>query len=299
VRARALLFAVLAAACWGTGTVLSKAAVAEFPPLTLLTLQLAVSVVLLGAALWRTGRSLAGVDRRLVLLGALNPGLAYALSLIGLTTITASASVLIWALEPILIVVLAAVVLAERPGWRVVVLSLGAFIGVAVAIGGNLDHAGWLGVGLSLAGVLCCVVYSVATRRWIEASPSTLAVVAGQDLVALAVVAVTLLGGAVAGAWPLVGSVTAGGAASAIASGALYYGAAYLLYLNALRVLPVSIAAIAFYLVPVFGIAAARLAGEALTATQWIGATATIAAVLAVGFVDIRRSTGVEPVVRA
>ena len=86
------------------------------------------------------------------------------------------------------------------------------------------------------------------------------------------------------------------GLVSIVASGVLYYGAAYLLYLNALRVLPVSIAAISFYLVPVFGIAAAMAAGETLTGTEWLGATVTIAAVLAAGVVDVRRAAATQPV---
>ena len=40
------------------------------------------------------------VLHRLAALGVLNPGVAYALGLIGLTSITASLSVLLWALEP-------------------------------------------------------------------------------------------------------------------------------------------------------------------------------------------------------
>ena len=38
---------ILAAACWGFGTVVSKRAVAEIPPLTLLPIQLGSSLLLL------------------------------------------------------------------------------------------------------------------------------------------------------------------------------------------------------------------------------------------------------------
>ena len=94
---------ILAATCWGLGTVASKAALAEFPPLTLLAIQLAASLVVLALLLRRRGASLvAGLPTRLGRLGLLNPGLAYALSLLGLATITASLSVLLWALEPVL-----------------------------------------------------------------------------------------------------------------------------------------------------------------------------------------------------
>ena len=110
--ARARLGLILAAAAWGVGTVVSKRAVAEIPPLTLLPIQLAASlVVLAGLMRWR-GIGLVDPSASPLLgrFGVLNPGLAYALSLVGLTQITASLSVLLWALEPILILLLAALV---------------------------------------------------------------------------------------------------------------------------------------------------------------------------------------------
>jgi drug/metabolite transporter (DMT)-like permease len=290
VRSRALVFVVLAAACWGGGTVLSKAAVRELPPLTLLAVQLLVSIAILSLALRLIRVSVRETDRRLVLLGALNPGLAYALSLIGLTSITASASVLVWALGPVLILLLAGIVLRERPGAGIAVLSVAAFLGLVVATGSGVGDTELTGLVLSLAGVLCCVVYSVAARRWIAGSASTLGVVALQDLTALFVVGLALIATSIAGASPLPTSMTPAGVASAVASGALYYGTAYLLYLSALRELPVSVAAISFYLVPVFGIAAATVAGETLSSAQWVGATTTVVAVLTAGAVDIRRS---------
>jgi len=296
VRVRAFSFVVLAAASWGIGTVLSKRAVAEVPPLPLLAAQLLVSVSILSIALRWTHQSIRHTDRRLALLGALNPGLAYALSLIGLTLISASASVLIWAIEPILILLLAGLVLGERPGPAITALSFVAFAGLILAVGAQVGGVALAGVAVSLAGVLCCVVYSVAARRGIEASTSTLGVVTSQQAVALGVVLLALPVAA-AGGWSIAPtSMTVPGLASVVASGLLYYGAAYLLYLTALRVLPVSIAAISFYLVPVFGIAAATAAGETLTGVQWLGATVTVAAVLAAGVVDVRRSVGTQPV---
>jgi drug/metabolite transporter (DMT)-like permease len=62
------------------------------------------------------------------------------------------------------------------------------------------------------------------------------------------------------------------GLVSALASGVLYYGAAYWFYLTALRVVPASLAATAFYLIPAFGAAAGYLLlGDRLQPTQWIG----------------------------
>ncbi len=55
---RDLIALALAAVCWGTGTVISKAALAEIPPLTLLPVQLAASVAVLSLLMRRDGVSL-------------------------------------------------------------------------------------------------------------------------------------------------------------------------------------------------------------------------------------------------
>ena len=70
-----------------------------------------------------------------------------------------------------------------------------------------------------------------------------------------------MLGGA---PWP--DHVTAAGWASAIASGILYYALAYWFYLSGLRHVPASLAAVSFYLIPIFGVAGASLLSE----SAWI-----------------------------
>jgi len=83
---------ILAVACWGVGTVISKQAVAEIPPLTLLPIQLAISLAFLALVAHPRGEHLPS-DRpgRLAgRLGLLNPGLAYALGLLGSPTPSAS-----------------------------------------------------------------------------------------------------------------------------------------------------------------------------------------------------------------
>ena len=115
VARRDLVALVLAATCWGVGTVISKAALDEVPPLTLLPIQLAVSLVILAVLMRRQGISFRSDGSPLLgRLGLLNPGAAYALSLLGLATITASLSVLLWALEPLMILFLAGWFLRER-----------------------------------------------------------------------------------------------------------------------------------------------------------------------------------------
>ncbi len=285
VAGRDLVALLLAATCWGVGTVISKAALAEVPPLTLLPIQLTASLVVLGVLMRRRGVSFRTEGSPLLgRLGLLNPGMAYALSLLGLTTITASLSVLLGALEPLMILFLAGWFLRERITPAFVGLSMIAVAGMVVIVYDPSARSGQLvGVVLTLAGIACCAAYSVITRRWIPDARETSQVILAQQAHALVlalvvVVIVGLAGGAVAP-----GSLSPLGFASAVGSGALYYAGAYWFYLGALRRVPASFAALSFYLIPIVGLAAsAVLLGERLDPRQWVGVAIVLAALLAI-----------------
>jgi probable blue pigment (indigoidine) exporter len=293
-RQRTILVLTLAAASWGFGTVVSKRAIEEIPPLTLLPIQLGASLVLLAVLMRWRGLPFRDPSASPILgrLGVLNPGLAYALSLLGLVHITASLSVMLWAIEPLLILFLAGWFLRERITVSLIVLSLIAVAGMLLVIYEPGGGGSPVGVVLTLAGVACCAVYTVVTRRWLVTSDSTAQVVIAQQAYALAfafvlVGAVWLVGGAVQPA-----NVTPLGWASAIVSGFLYYGLAYWLYLSGLRHAPASYAALSFYLIPLFGVAGGfLLLGERLEPSQWIGATI----VLVTLFVIVRRTATPAP----
>jgi drug/metabolite transporter (DMT)-like permease len=276
---------VLAAMCWGLGTVISKAALGEFPPATLLAVQLASSLAVLIVLMRRQGIPLRGDGSRLLgRLGLLNPGAAYALGLLGLTTITASVAVLLWALEPLMILLLAAAFLGERITPGLILLSVVAVAGIVLviyeptAIGGQL-----VGVALTLVGIACCAGYTVITRRFLPEAQETSQVVLWQQGYGLALaigllVVIALLGGSLV---PI--TLTPIGLTSAVLSGVLYYAGAYWLYLGALRRVPASVAAASFYLIPIVGVAGGvLLLGERLGAVQWIGAAMVLISVVAI-----------------
>jgi len=276
---------ILAAACWGLGTVISKHALDEFPPLTLLAIQLAASVVVLGAALrlrgWARPTTDPSAARALGRLGLLNPGLGYLLGLLGLASISASLSVMLWTTEPILILLLAALVLRERVGRSFVALSGLAAAGLLLILYEPGSTGSLAGILLTLAGVLCCAVYTILARRWLGDGDAPAPIVVAQQTYALgfAVVAVVLV--SVAGGVLLPSQVSVVGLGSAIGSGVLYYGAAYWCYLSALRRLPASQAAASFYLIPVFGVGGGvLLLGERLGPEQWVGTVLVVLAVL-------------------
>jgi drug/metabolite transporter (DMT)-like permease len=282
---RDLASLILAAVCWGLGTVVSKAALAEFPPVTLLAIQLGSSLVVLAVLMRGQGIALRAPGPPLLArLGLLNPGLSYALGLLGLSSITASVSVLLWALEPVMILLLAAVLLRERITPLIVVLSAAAVVGVGLVIvdPGSIQVEP-VGVGLSLAGVACCAIYTVLTRRFIPDAQETSQVVFAQQVYALLFaiglgVVIRLVDGPV-----LPERVSALGVVSAVVAGTLYYAGAYWLYLGALRRVPASIAAGSFYLIPIVGVtAAALLLGERLSPVQWLGAAVVLVSVLGI-----------------
>lgn len=230
---RDLLLLAAAAACWGLGTVVSKRAIAELPPLVLFPIQLTSSVVLLALLMRRARLPLAGGPPLLGRLGILNPGLAYALGLIGLTYISASLYVLLWAVEPLLIVLLAGIFLGEVITRRFVLLSAIAAAGMGLVVYDPATSGQWPGVVLTLAGVGCCAAYSVIAKRWVGSSDSTAQVVLAQQVYALGLavplaVIAALVGGTLR--WSGVSPIAL---LSALGSGLLYYAAAYWFYLSA------------------------------------------------------------------
>jgi drug/metabolite transporter (DMT)-like permease len=148
------------------------------------------------------------------------------------------------------------------------------------------------GVVVTIGGVACCAAYSVLARRWVAASDSTAQVVLAQQAYALAFATAAALISTLAGGLARPVGASAIGVGSAVASGLLYYAAAYWCYLGALRRTPASVAATSFYLIPLFGITISFVAlGDRFSVPQWLGAAIVLVAVASVMFSDfVRRS---------
>lgn len=280
---RSALLIILATACWGGGTVLSKQVLDRgVAPLTLLVIELTASSLLLGlGALVRGVRvRWSPTLQKLAWLGVLNPGVAYALGLLGLMSITASMSVLLWATEPVLIMLLAVFILRER-------IALAAMVAVAISLIGVLlvlYHPGAsgdaIGIALTVGAVSACAFYTVLTRRLLL-DDGSVEVVLVQQVAALCfavVTAATVWGTGVAGLGAPADLPTFGLAAT---SGMVYYGLAFWSFIAGLRGLPASVAGSMYPLIPVFGLAAAYLVGERLSGRQWIGAAIVVLGVAA------------------
>ncbi|WP_148570873.1 DMT family transporter [Nocardioides caldifontis] len=280
IRRVSVIALTAAAACWGVGTVVTKQVVDAVAPLTLLPLQLAASCVFLVAAagVRRERPAWDPPMRRLAALGLLNPGAAYALGLIGLTTITASMSVLLWALEPVLILLLAALLLREHVSARLGASVAVAMVGVLLVVYQPGAAGAPVGIVLTLVAVACCALYTVITRKLVLDDSSLMIVLAQQaTALAFAVVIATVVGAAGGTGWSFAGMDAAAWLAAA-ASGVLYYGLAFWLFVTGLRHVPASYAGAFLPLIPVAGLSAGYLVGERLEPRQWLGAAVIVVA---------------------
>ena len=294
---RHVLLLVAATACWGCGTVMSKQVLdRRVAPLTLLAIELTASVIflLLAILLLRTRLTSSPAMPVLALLGVLNPGLSYALGLLGLVSITASMSVLLWATEPILIMMLAVLVLRERIALATTAAVATAMVGVLLVIYRPGASGDVMGVALTVAAVSACAFYAVLTRRLLL-DDSSLAVVLAQQVAALCFAVVA------AGVASAIGAAEVGWPddlatwALAATSGVVYYGVAFWCFVGGLRGVPVSVAGTFLPLIPVFGLAVAHVLGDRLVDRQWIGAALVILAAAGAAILHLSRGSAASP----
>lgn len=281
---------IAAAACWGIATVITKDLLSSLPPITLLIIQLAFSILLLWILVYLRGCHVSD-KKTLLKLGAaglLNPGISYTLSVLGLSMSTVTMSTLLWASEPVLILGLAWFILREVLTLRQICFSITAMVGVVLIGGLGVDAMSKgivLGNLLILGGVLCCALYTVLVQS-VRSAVDPLHIVALQQtfafLWALAI-------------WPL--ELRSGTSVNltdigfstwfwAGCSGVVYYALAFWFYVHGLKRVSASIAGTFINFIPIFGVSGAYLfLGERLSLIQWVGAGVILLSV----FIILRR----------
>jgi drug/metabolite transporter (DMT)-like permease len=178
---------------------------------------------------------------------------------------------------------LAWLILRERLTRSLLVCSLLAIIGVFLVIGVNasIGNSGFpIGNLLILAGVLCCALYTVLTRRDASNLDPVLLVALQQTVALLWALLI----------WPFelwvgeMADLTAIGPRVwlwAINSGIVYYALAFWFYIIGLKRIPASLAGLFLNLIPIFAVGGAYLfLAERLAAVQWVGAALILAAVM-------------------
>lgn len=264
--------------CWGIGVTLTKIALAEIRPTTLLIIQLTSSVLFLAVVCYLKNRRLPfswGALKQGAA-GVFEPALAYMVGTLGVALTTASNATLIGSTEVILTVLFAAIFLGERLTSRKILLTVVSFSGVLLLVTNNLQGVGsgsLLGDLLVLLATVFAVMYVLFSKRQIETAEPLLLTTSQQTVGLLTTVIcfgtfsslrpdfAIQLTGIPLGFWAL-----------AVGSGILQYALAYLLYLTALRRIPASQAAFYIALIPVFGVGSAIvLIGEQPSPIQWLG----------------------------
>jgi len=158
---RDTLLALSVPVLWGLGLTFSKVAVAEFPPILLMTFRFALTACLL---VWfvPVPRNLL---KQIFWIALVSAAIQYGLTFYGLKLLDASTAALVMQLEVPFLVLLGALVLKEPVGWARVTGIIIAFVGVLVIAGEpRLEDNHW-GILLSASGAFTWAVGQIMIRR--------------------------------------------------------------------------------------------------------------------------------------
>ncbi len=265
-------------AIWGSSFLFIKVALRAVPPIDVALVRVAVGAAVLGCVL--AAQRVALPRRRstwghLAVLALIGNALPFTLIAYGETRISSVLAGIWNATTPLLTLLVAIVVLGERPTrTRTLGLAIG-FVGVVCLLGP------WSGVGGgALRGDLACLaaaaLYGIAfpyTRRYLSPLGLPATSLAGGQLICasieLAVLAL-ILGGSVGRVDPAV-------AGSLLALGALGTGVAYVLSYGLIERAGATTASTVTYVIPVFATALGILVlGEGLTWNEPLGAVVVL-----------------------
>jgi drug/metabolite transporter (DMT)-like permease len=165
---------LVAAFCllWSSAFSVAKFAMADCPPLLLLTARFLLAGLLVLGAAAVSGMQLKNTSRRDValfaLLGIANQAAYLGLGYVGLHSISSGLSALIISANPVLTAVLATALLGERMTWRKIAGLLLGIAGVAVVVpnrlAGGTDHL--TGILFSLAALVSLVGGTILFKRF-------------------------------------------------------------------------------------------------------------------------------------
>jgi len=258
---------------WGCSTTLSAFALRQIGPTDLLVVELISG----GLVIWTVALMSARHDfstpswKAFALLGLCEPGLTYLLANEGLRHDSASTAALLFAMEAVVVVPLAALFLGERVS-RGVLMAIGiGLAGVSITAGGAQPGRDTpLGHVLILGSVLAAASYALLARRYSHRAPA-LVVTTYQLLAATAIAAPFVILSHAIGRTGLPSADLAHWAA-AVAAGLAGVALPFLLYNRAIVVVRATIAAGVLNLVPLVGFTTAVIfLGDRPTALEILG----------------------------
>jgi len=262
---------VLASALWGGAVTGTKFALQAFDPVTLLSVELVAASAALWAVLLIRGYRPPPSLPIAVLLGLLEPALAYLGDTFGLSLTSAADGAIICGLESALVVILAALVLGEaisRAAALAIALGLGGLV-VLTSGGGHSTAAGDL---LIAGGVVSASLYSVVAKRFAD-DGDALSLTTWQFTTATAVALAVATARWAASPDRLPTAVAPRYWLAAAAVGVGGFGLSFLIYNKVISAVNVGWAAIVLNLIPAFGLLSSMIfLGENPTRTGTIGA---------------------------
>ena len=282
---------VLLAALWGASFLFMRLGAHEFGPIALAAVRVGLASLMLIPLLASRGNlsDLRTHWKGLLIVGALNSAIPFALFSFAALSITAGLSSIVNATTPLWTAVVAFIWLRQGlTSWRVLGLVIG-FAGVAflawdkASFKPGADHSGLLAVLACAGATFCYGVAANATKRYL-AGVSPLAVATGSQFAAALLLALPA-----AWLWPaqMPGTVAW---SSAFGLAALCTALAYILYFRLMsRVGPTNAVSVTF-LIPLFAILwGAIFLQEAITAQMVAGGAIVLVGIaLALGLVGPR-----------
>lgn len=146
---------------WGTGFVVAKGAISEFPPILLMAFRFLVTSLVL---IWFVKPPI-GQLRALFLIAIVASAIQYSLTFTGLKGLDAGFAALIVQLEVPFLVILGAILLGEKVSLRKWMGIIIAFAGVGLLIGKVEFNNAWGSVALVVAGAFTWAVGQIFVRK--------------------------------------------------------------------------------------------------------------------------------------
>ena len=156
-----ILMAIAVPFIWGTGFVVAKGAISEFPPILLMAFRFLVTSVVL---VWFV-KPPVGQLRVLFLIAIVASAIQYSLTFSGLKGLDAGFAALIVQLEVPFLVILGAIILGEKASQRKWTGIIIAFAGVGLLVGKVEFNNAWGSVALVVFGAFTWAVGQIFVRK--------------------------------------------------------------------------------------------------------------------------------------
>ncbi len=276
----------LLGAIWGGSFLLMRVAAPEIGPFALVEIRLVFGALVLAPFVYRARKRLAGRWPVLIVIGIINSAVPFTLFAWATKIAPAGISAIANSMTALFAVVFAGLMFGERMGIRRGVGLIMGIIGVGVMVGMPMAGVpvGWAALAATMAAA-CYGLSNNLVRRYLAGLPPT--ALGGATLSCATVVVLPLA----IWQWPEQ-SLSATAWASAITLGVLCTGIAYAFLFRLIETIGPSRTATVTYLVPLFGVAWARLVlGEAITPGMMI------AGALILGGVALSQSRCQRPVI--